>query len=273
MEPSIITEVGAIKVKEGKSTPISDTVVLEYPFTLHINGEQYVTLVCSPQHLEEMVYGLLFSDNIIHGMEDVEDLSVVQDKGLARIQLRDRLDDRKKHRGRRVITSGCGKSTVFYNVEDLVTQRPIRSDVTVTPEVIQEIMKAFDKSSGIYFSTGGTHSCALCKEDAILFFASDIGRHNALDKCVGYLLKNAIEPDGCYVVSSGRLSSEMVYKCMRAGIGVVASRSATTKLAIEVADQVGMTLIGFVRGRRMNVYTHPERICLEGAVPEGSDEA
>ena len=269
MQPSIVTEVSAVQIKEGKSTSISDPVVLEYPFTLHINGEQYVTLVCSPQHLEELVYGLLFSDNIIQGMEDVDDLSVVHDKGLARIQLKDLLDDRKKHRGRRVITSGCGKSTVFYNVEDLVTQRPVRSTMTVTPEVIQELMKVFDKSSGTYLSTGGTHSCAICKEDAILFFASDIGRHNALDKCVGYLLKNTIESKECYIVSSGRLSSEMVYKCMRAGIGIVASRSATTKLAIEVADQLGITLIGFVRGRRMNVYTHPERIRPEGTVQEG----
>lgn len=263
MGSHILTEVSATRIKGGDRTPITDKVILESPLTLFIDGEQYITLVCSPQHIEELVYGFLYSDAIIQGTQDVEGLTMLEEQGAVRVRLREELDDRKRARGRRVITSGCGKSSVFYDVQDLVSQRPVRSAVELTTDTLHLIMKEFDQGSDVFRATGGTHSCAICKGDQMLFFASDIGRHNALDKCVGFLLMNKIVPEECYFLSSGRISSEMVYKCMRAGIGVVASRAATTELAIKVAEQVNMTLIGFVRAGRMTIYTHPERVSTE----------
>jgi FdhD protein len=125
-------------------------------------------------------------------------------------------------------------------------------------------MKRFQHSSEVFRTTGGAHSAALCREGEIVVFAEDIGRHNAVDKIFGRCLLDSIGTDGGVIVTSGRISSEILLKVGKRNIPILISKSAPTDLGVKLADDLGITLVGFVRGRRMNIYTHSWRVRADG---------
>ncbi|HKZ56668.1 MAG TPA: formate dehydrogenase accessory sulfurtransferase FdhD, partial [Thermodesulfovibrionales bacterium] len=136
----------------------------------------------------------------------------------------------------------------------------IKDAFSIDAGILKTLFKEFQQRSEIFRLTGGVHSAALSDGEKILVFAEDIGRHNAIDKIIGYSILEKIPFAGKLILVSGRLSSEIVSKCSRWGIPIVASRAAPTNLAIEIAETSGITLIGFVRGERINIYTNPQRI-------------
>jgi FdhD protein len=135
-----------------------------------------------------------------------------------------------------------------------------KSELKVPIRSILNLMKEFQKMSELFISTGGVHSTALCDENNIMIFREDIGRHNATDKIVGHCVLENIPLENKFLMTSGRISSEILIKSAKLGMGIVVSRSAPTSLAIEIAEEVGVTVVGFARGNRINVYTYPERI-------------
>nr|WP_319375062.1 formate dehydrogenase accessory sulfurtransferase FdhD [uncultured Methanoregula sp.] len=226
-------------------------VIEEVPLALFVNGRHAMTAMMSPVMLEEFVTGYLFTEQIIKGVDEIESIKIEKNRmSVITTNLFKVLGPKK------TILSGCGGSTSFIDTEKLPK---IHSDYRVTRANIWNAGKAV-LNSELHRLTGGIHIVALLDGEKILAVSEDIGRHNALDRVIGYGLRNNIDLSKTYVLVSGRISSEMVRKCLIANIPIITSRGATTTLAVETAQKTGLTVVGFSRGGKMNVYTHPERV-------------
>jgi len=226
-------------------------VIEEVPLALFVNGRHAMTAMMSPVMLEEFVTGYLFTEQIIKGIDEIESIKIEKNRmSVITTNLFKVLGPKK------TILSGCGGSTSFIDTEKLPK---IHSGYHVTSQEIWNAGKAV-LNSELHRLTGGIHIVALLDGEKILAVSEDIGRHNALDRVIGFGLRNKIDLSQTYVLVSGRISSEMVRKCLIANIPIIVSRGATTTLAVETADKTGLTVVGFARGGKMNIYTHPERV-------------
>lgn len=243
-----------------------DEVAAEVALTFHVNGTEFATIVCSPSDLSEMAIGFLASEGAIRSADDVQSLTIDEDRGFIYAELRHALAaSTVADTSKRVIGSCCGKSRQFYLASDVKTARTSTSKVRLSPLQCLSLMRELQNASDTFQATGGLHNAALGTADSLLAFRSDIGRHNALDKLLGYSLIGKLRTRDLVIVFSGRLSSEVVLKAAKIGVGVILSKSAPTDLALKLADDLGITCAGFIRGDTMNVYTHPERIAAEAA--------
>lgn len=237
-----------------------DQVIREMPLTVYVNDEELVTLLCSPDKMDELAIGFLWSEGVVDLKDEVTKVVVDETKGTVWVTADRDSEFIKGLLFKRMITSGCGKGTTFYSVVDSVSAQPVASDVNATPEQMLKLMSEFQDGSALYKSTHGVHSAALCSPEAIEVFREDIGRHNAVDKILGHCLMTGLDPAGKILITSGRISSEVLLKAAKKGMPVIVSRTSATDLALRLADKLNVTLIGFVRGGKMNVYTHGERI-------------
>ncbi|NMB79693.1 MAG: formate dehydrogenase accessory sulfurtransferase FdhD [Methanomicrobiales archaeon] len=231
-------------------------VIDEVPMALFINGRHAMTAQMSPADLEDFVTGWLFTEQIIKSPDEIESIRIEKNRMSVITKNLFKVLGPKK-----TILSGCGGSTSYIDTEKLPK---IQSDYTITTGAIRAMVKAV-LNSELHVTTGGIHIVALLDGEKILKVSEDIGRHNALDRVIGHALRNGIDLKRTYVIVSGRISSEMVRKCLIAGIPIIVSRGATTTLAVETAHKTGLTVVGFVRGTKMVVYSHAERIA--GAAP------
>jgi FdhD protein len=241
----------AISVDGEHHELITHEVVEEIPFALFVNGRHVMTAMMSPIALEDFVTGYLFTEQIISKVDDIE--SIRCEKNRISVLTRNVFTNIGP---KKTILSGCGGAASYLDAEKLPS---IRSDLTVTLPVISATMKAV-LTSDLHVKTGGIHIIGLAGAGGVITRSEDIGRHNALDRVIGYGLRNGVDFSLTFVVSSGRISSEMVRKCLTANIPLIVSRGATTTLAVDIAGKKGLCVAGFVRGNRMMVYTHGERI-------------
>lgn len=251
-----IKKVNIIRVKGDMREEEDDIVALEYPFTIYVNEKEIITLLCSPDSLKELAIGFLHSEGFISSLSDIDRIFIDEDKGLSYVYINNVNAFNEEFRGKRTITSGCGKGTVFYNVVDSFRSKRIENTLYVPADKIKALMRKFNKNSKLFLETGGVHSCALCRLDDIIVFKEDIGRHNALDKVMGHALLNGIDTRDKIILTSGRISSEILIKAAKRQIPIIVSRSAPTSLAVEIAQELNMTLIGFARGEKMNIYAN-----------------
>jgi FdhD protein len=234
----------------------------EFPLTIILNGEQLVTVLCSPGDLEALAVGFLYSEGMIRTKEEITGLTLDGERGVIRIRtVGDKTADGKLFM-KRVLTTGCGRGMAFYSYADLDRKKKVQSDLRVTPETVLSLSKRFQGASELYRTTHGVHSAALCDVREILVFAEDIGRHNAVDKVLGRCLREGISISNRILITSGRISSEILFKTAGSGIPVLVSKSAPTDMGVDLARELGITLIGFVRGGGMNIYAGEERIGL-----------
>ena len=243
--------VQCIREKAGAFTKSEHEVVLEVPLAINVNGRHALTVMTSPVMLREFVIGLLYTERIIHEMDEIESIQIEPDRISVLTKNPFKILVSKK-----TVLSGCGGSSSFLDVAKLPK---INSDLVIDAADIRAGMKQ-TLDSDLHVKTGGNHIVGLFQSGGSVCVAEDIGRHNALDRVIGYGLLNNVMFSRSFVVSSGRVSSEMARKCLIAGIPVIASRTATTSLAVEMAEKTGLTIVGFVRSDQMNIYTHPERI-------------
>ena len=248
------------KYTKNSITISEDTVIVEYPLTIYINDEEWITLLCSGKDQYYLAVGFMYSEGIIKSIDEIEDWHMNQKEGKIYLKVKDNIAFRNKMKGKRTITTGCGKGTIFYDVLDALTTKPIKSSMRISAELIIDKAAEFQKKSQLFIETGGVHACALYDRDKLVCFHEDIGRHNALDKVIGQMLVSNISLQEGWLLVSGRISSEIVIKASRINIGLLASRSAPTNLAIEIASKIHLTLIGFARGNRFNLYTGGERL-------------
>jgi FdhD protein len=247
-----------VRVNGDTSEKVLHEVIEEIPFALFVNGRHMMTAMMSPADLEDFVTGFLFTEQIIKNADEIESIKVERDRiSVITKNLFKALGPKK------TILSGCGGSASYIDAGKLPK---IHSDFSVSPLFITDTIKK-SLNSQLHTMTGGIHVVALVGADEIIRISEDIGRHNALDRVIGYALRNGIDLSRSFIIVSGRISSEMARKCLIANIPIIVSRGATTTLAIDIADKNGLTIVGFVRGVKMNVYTHPYRI----TVTEGSE--
>lgn len=245
----------------GSSISIEEeAIATEFPFTIMLNGEEFATIVCSPTHLRELLIGFLASEGVIRFFDDITALTIDEERGFAYVEIENLIESRMIDNTKRFIGSCCGKSRQFYFKNDVQTAKTVMSQINISNQQCLSLMRKLQDQSEHFLKTGGVHNAALCTTNDILATRTDIGRHNTLDKIYGYILENRMKLHDKVIVFSGRMSSEVLLKISKIGIGILISKSAPTDLALRLADDLGITTIGFVRGNKMNVYTHPHRI-------------
>ncbi|WP_425469232.1 formate dehydrogenase accessory sulfurtransferase FdhD [Priestia megaterium] len=244
---------------------VEDKIVTEFPVTVKINEEEFVTMVCSPQYIEDMVIGYLASEGVIRAYKDIKNIWVQEKEGYAHVTI-DKLNPYFQNlQNKRYITSCCGASRQgFVFINDALTAKKM-NDISVELSIKDcfQLMNKLQQSAATFQETGGVHNAALCDKNGFMLSRMDIGRHNALDKLYGYCLKHHISIRDKVVVFSGRISSEILLKVAKIGCEVVLSKSAPTELALNLAEELGITTVGFIRNDSLNIYTCPERILKE----------
>ena len=245
-----------LRVKEDSVAEIDDFVAIEKRVRITVNGRHLLSLYCSPFMVREFVAGVIYNEGLITGGWCADRISIEYGAEITA----DVPADGTMVEGEKTITSGCAGGVSFARP---LSQDKLSDDTIFDFSRISDLYHEFQKKSEGYKSTGGVHSAALADNSHILVFTEDIGRHNAVDKVIGYALLENIPFPGKIMLASGRLSSDIVSKCARCGIPVIVSRAAPTSLAVEIADASGLTLVGFVRGDRMNIYTGTQRIRLK----------
>ena len=248
-----------VRIRNDSRREIMDIVADEVPLTIYLNSDELVTMLASPTGLKELSIGFLFSAGLIHSMDEIESVIVDERKWASHVELKDK-EAAKGLVFKRLYTSGCGRGVHFYNALDLMSRGVVESDFSISAQALIELMKAFEKRSELFKETGGVHSAGLSDGKELLIFKEDIGRHNALDKIIGEALMKNVKMKDSVVLTSGRISSEVMFKVQKMGTAVIASRSAPTDQAVKIATSCNVTLVGFVRGGRMNVYSAAERI-------------
>lgn len=249
-----------VRIFGRKKRKTEDIVIKEMPLTIFLNNEELITLLCTPENLKYLAVGFLSSEGFIKNRKDIKKLALDEEKGMVWIEVKENKDFVKKLMFKRLITSGCGKGATFYSAVDATASKKIDSKKNISFQQVTNLVNKMQQSSLLYRSTGGVHSAALCNEEDILIFSEDIGRHNAIDKIFGECIFKRIPTEDKIIVTSGRVSSEILLKAAKKNIPIIISRSAPTNLAVKLATKLGVTLIGFARGKRMNIYTNDWRV-------------
>jgi FdhD protein len=248
------------RVDSARREVVGDQVVIEAPLTIFLNGSELVTLLCTPEKIDCLALGFLRSEGFVTALDDLQALRARPEEGLVEVELKDQKGLEEKLFGKRTITSGCGKGTIFYNVLDSLRSAPLTGTLKIKAARIWEMNNELQQKALLFKATGGVHSAALADNEKLLYFYEDIGRHNAVDKIIGECLLNGTATDDKALFTSGRISSEIMLKAAKLKIQLIVSRAAPTSLSVELAEALNITLVGFVRGRRMNIYSHPWRV-------------
>lgn len=256
-------EIIKIDVSTGKIQKIADQVAEDKVLHIFINRTHYASIYCSPSNLKELAVGHLLSEGIVKSIEEIEEIDL-KDEGLCRIKLKANVnvEGRLKHLRlfSRVITSACG-GQVPHQFSKKIPK--VNSNLTVKAEAILNGVNHLNHLAETFRRTGGVHASAIYKGNGdVVAFAEDVGRHNTVDKVIGIGAFKKIDFGECFLTLSGRLSGDVVLKAARVGLPIVASLAAALNSGIAIAKNADLTLIGFVRGKRMNIYNFPERIIL-----------
>lgn len=239
---------------KGRLDEQQGDVVSEFPLQLIVNDRELATLVASPHELRYLVAGFLRLQGFVSSLDDFELLSVCNDYSIANVRIKGELPERLKP----VLTSGCGTGITF----SLPTVLTTVSGGTVLADDLFSLMEQLGRQADQYRSHGGIHSAAVGNGADLVLYAEDIGRHNTLDRIAGEALLKGIDLGGMLLVTSGRVSAEMAAKAALLGVSAIASRTSPTDMAIKMCAAAGITLIGYLRGGRFLVYSHPERLTL-----------
>ena len=244
-------------------------VALEINLKININGKELVRFACSPIDCKDLAIGFLFTEGIISCLGEIDFLTYNETTNLVEITLNEKSKfNHLDWQTARTMSSGCGQGVISkleYKRKNLI---PISFKVNTNPRCLSQLFHHLKTHSEWYEKTGCIHQVTLFNNDETVIIREDIGRHNAVDKVIGAALQCNLDFEETVMNCSGRLSSDMILKAAKARIPIIVSRAAPTSLAIDIADELGMTLIGFARGKRMNVYTHPNRISLKEQLDE-----
>jgi len=244
--------------EEGKSEAEA-RVTREFPLTIILNNQELVTLLCSPTSLEYLTIGFLFSEGLLNSRGNIKKIIVDKPRGVVQVKTK-KGEESDELVFKPLIASGGGKGLHSYRATNAQSQARVESQIGISAHEVFALVEEFVKRSHIFKATGGVHSSALCDTEEILVFAEDIGRHNAIDKVFGECMLRDIPTDDRMIITSGRISSEILLKVAKRKIPIIISKSAPTNLGVRLATDLGITLIGFVRGKRMNVYTNGWRV-------------
>ncbi len=251
------------RVDENGWREEEDYIVRETALTVYVNSKELATLVCSPVDLKYMAVGFLCAEGILQKREDLKEITLDEEQGMAWVETSRAMSLAEKVFLKRYITPCCGRSrTSFYFAADALLCKPVASDLKVSAAAALRLAAGLQERAQLFRRTGGVHNAALVQGEQILIFREDIGRHNTLDKIYGQCFLEGIPIQNKMIIFSGRVSSEILLKVAKMGVPILISRSAPTDLALKLAEELRITVIGFARGSRLNIYTHPDRVIL-----------
>ena len=248
-------QISYVRYEGDRPQLTSRPVAREAPVALYVNDREWVTFLCTPVDLKQLVVGFLHSEALISSPADIALLRICGEvKSEVHVQLLKPVESPSGG----TLTSGCGGGTTFA---DLVSRRaPITTDQSITPAQVIKLMAQLYRAARIHNQAGGVHSSALSDGEKLLVVVEDVGRHNTLDKILGHCLLTGQETADRILLTTGRISTEMLNKTMHMGVPIVISRTSPTDLAVNLARAWEVTLIGYVRGRSFNVYSGRWRI-------------
>jgi FdhD protein len=233
--------------------------VIETHLHLMVNDVEMATLVCSPQAYQELAIGYLLSEGILNDYQDLVEIWCDDQQQMVKVYT-DKPWVPQKNAAYRQVNSCAGRGQQGLQTKPDGIGPTLDDHLFFHPEQIFAMVDELEKRGETFRLTGGTHSAALGYQGQLLVSYEDIGRHNAVDKVFGYAFFHQIPLDDKYLVLSGRIASEILLKAARRHIPLVISRSAATSLAVDLAEEMGITMVGFTRGDKFNIYCHPERI-------------
>jgi FdhD protein len=251
-----------VRFEDGRADPSEGGVVREALVRLHVNGRELARLMCTPEQLDDLALGFLRSEGLIRELADVRLVVVCPSRTCVDVWLK---DANLELPGRPVLTSGCGGGITFADLE--AAGEPVRSGLRVRAGEIGRLMTALLAGQ----EARGIHRSGLADTERLLAVAEDVGRHNTLDKIWGYCLKEGIKTQDRILLTTGRISSEMMGKAARMGVPFVVSRTSPTSLSVALAEAWNITLVGYARRTSMNVYTGQERVLRDEEVPNDAN--
>ncbi|HTP00753.1 MAG TPA: formate dehydrogenase accessory sulfurtransferase FdhD [Anaerolineales bacterium] len=240
----------------SKWEPLDAETIVEAPVSLTINSVPWLTFMCTPVDLEALAVGFLYNEGVIDHIGEVEDVHLCEHGDNVDVWLNRSVEQPRSWRR----TSGC---TGGVTAVDLLAKPDVsfaRGEPVMEPEAIGHLVEMLFDSQELYRETGGVHTSALSDGSSVLLAAEDIGRHNTLDKIAGLCLMKDVWPQTRILITTGRISSEMLQKAARMHAPIVISRTSPSSLSIEMAERYGITLIGYARRHRYNVYSNGQRV-------------
>lgn len=248
----VATEIICNRYSEGEWVVTKAHAPLEKSLEIFVNQRHLVTILCTPTKMNFLVIGFLYSEGIISGMDDMMMMRVCDAESEVDVRLANPDFELPM---KRTLTSGCGGGATFTN-----QGQKVDSDFTTTPDKVLSQMRLLLEHEELYRLGGGVHTSALSDMRELIVITEDIGRHNTLDKIQGECLATGIPSKDRMILTTGRVSSEMLRKAAKMQVPIIVSRHTPTGTAILMAQELGITLIGQARGTRMIVYSHPERL-------------
>jgi FdhD protein len=248
---SLSEEIAVRRWESGRLRKATSAVVREVRVRLHVNGAEWLSLMATPRELDLLALGFLASERVIRSAKDARRVVVCPSGTCVEVWLWDAAISRPAHV---TLTSGCGGGITFADLQ--AEQQPMTADARVTARQLGRLMFQLQERE----RTRGLHTAALCDGDTLLALAEDVGRHNTLDKLFGRCLRDGIASEGRILLTTGRISAEMLNKAMRMKTPIVASRSSATTLSVALAEAWNVTLVGYVRRDSLTVYTGQARV-------------
>ena len=241
----------------------------EAPVKLVVNGKTLVTFMCTPQALDELAVGYLYSLGHISGLEDIESYRVSKDLEKVSVCTKDVLPA-EQYSLDHVLSTADGTGSLF--LEKLSQNQRVNSNFTINQSKLQDLSRQMKAAAVLYKETGGVHCAGLANESKLVAWREDIGRHNAIDKVIGEALFIGADLSQHFIITTGRLAAEMVLKAAAGRTPLMVSRSIPSNLAVEFAEKLGITLVGRAFGPHPVVYTHPWRVTTKGSKASGQGD-
>jgi FdhD protein len=230
--------------------------IVEAPVSLTVNGEVWLSFMCTPVDLEALAVGFLYNEGIIEAMDEVEDVRICEHGDNVDVWLNRSVEQPTSWRR----TSGCTGGVTAVDALAKPNVSFAEDRLEVRPEAVGKLVGMLFESQSLYRETGGVHTSALSDGEKIILSAEDIGRHNTLDKIAGLCVMKNIFPEKRILITTGRISSEMLQKAARMRAPILISRTSPSSLSIQMAERYGITLIGYARKHRFNVYSNTQRV-------------
>ncbi len=283
MKPDTLSEFGiapdpdderlakAVTGIDQDGAPSVSHVVYERPLTIFLNGQEIVTVMTIGDHPDWLAIGYLLNQGMLKPDDEIIGVDHDDDLGVVVVRTARKTDYEQKLK-KKIRTSGCAQGTVFGDMMETFETIELARDSTIRTSWLYALTRKINQRPSLYLKAGAIHGCVLCKQDRPLAYVEDVGRHNAVDKIAGWMFVNKIVPDDKIFYTTGRLTSEMIIKCVGMRIPILVSRSGFTAWGVDLARQAGLTLIGRARGKRFQALSGLDRIVFDADASSVAEE-
>ncbi|OLS41268.1 formate dehydrogenase accessory sulfurtransferase FdhD [Bacillus sp. MRMR6] len=232
----------------------------EYPITLVVNGYEVAVFQLTKADLEDWAYGYMYSEGFIQEASEIDNVTINEEMGSIHVTLQNGFNEEEMFSKKKHYTAGCGRGVTFFSMTDVKSFEKVYSGQSHNLSYLLKKRSEFAQNSPWYLETGGMHGACIVDESGTITVREDIGRHNAVDKIIGYALRNGLQPERLILLTTGRVSYEMLSKAAKFGFPVIGSRTAATKQAVQLAKYLNIEVIGYLRGKMANIYTSTGRV-------------